>query len=110
MGAPRWPPYPQLRLAALAFDEARGEIAIVRQHEQRARDDARVREVGEDAVHAQLEEHEDLADGVGLVVRRQPLGLAPERPRVYEQAVPVRALDQIGRAQQRAIRLVDLAV
>jgi len=29
---------------------------------------------------------------------------------VYEQAVPVRALDQIGRAQQRAIRLVDPAV
>src|SRR5204863_3497298 len=102
-GGPEMAPYPQPSerpgaaerlLAALSRDEAAREVAVAGELQQEPGHHARVREVGEDAVHAQLEEHEDLAHRVGLVVRRQPLGLVAERPRVYEQAVPMRALDQ----------------
>src|SRR6267142_3186512 len=110
MGGPEMAPHSERLLTALSRHEAAREVALAGELQQEAGHHARVREVGEDAVHAQLEEHEDLAHRVGLVVRRQSLRLVAEGPRVYEQAVPVRALDQIGRAQQGAVRLVDLAV
>src|SRR5438552_15076646 len=81
-------------LAALSRDEAAREVAVAGELQQEPGHHARVREVGEDAVHAQREEHEDLAHRVGLVVRRQPLGLVAERARAAEEAAPLPAPDQ----------------